>query len=66
MPTSLSATRSPVAAYSQRSCFSPLVLADRLISLAQEADRAGYPDSATRLIGLMYAVLEDENTRTAA
>lgn len=40
--------------------FSPLVLADRLISLAQEADRAGLQDSASRLIGLIYAVLDDD------
>ena len=40
--------------------FSPLVLADRLISLAQEADRAGLHDSASRLIGMVYAVLDDD------
>lgn len=40
--------------------FSPLILADRLITLAQEADRAGYRGSADRLIGLAYAVLDDE------
>jgi hypothetical protein len=39
---------------------SPLVLADRLISLAQDADRAGYQDSATRLLGLAYAVFDEE------
>jgi hypothetical protein len=39
--------------------FSPLVLADRLLSLAQDADRAGYRDSACRLLGLMYHVLDD-------
>ena len=46
--------------------FSPLILADRLISLAQDADRAGYRASADRLIGLVYAVLDDEGSRTAA
>ncbi len=40
--------------------FSPLLLADRLISLAQEADRAGLHDSATRLLGLVYSVLDEE------
>ncbi len=40
--------------------FSPLVLADRLISLAQEADRAGLTSSASRLIGLVYAVLDED------
>ena len=39
---------------------SPLVLADRLISLAQDADRAGYAQSATRLLGLAYAVFDEE------
>ncbi len=42
---------------------SPLILADRLISLAQDADRAGYAESATRLLGLAYAVF-DEQPRT--
>lgn len=46
--------------------FSPLVLADRLITLAQEADRAGYPGSASRLIHLVYAVLDDEKAPAAA
>ncbi len=39
---------------------SPLMLADRLISLAQDADRAGYLDSATRLLGLAYAVFDEQ------
>ena len=43
--------------------FSPLVLADRLITLAQEADRAGYTETASSLVGLMLAVL-DENPGT--
>jgi hypothetical protein len=38
---------------------SPLMLADRLISLAQEADRAGHPAAATTLIGLAYTVLDE-------
>lgn len=46
--------------------FSPLVLADQLISLAQEADRAGFRASADRLIGLAYAVLDDEGACAAA
>ena len=37
---------------------SPLMLADRLISLAQDADRAGYSDAASRLVGLVYSVLD--------
>ena len=46
--------------------FSPLILADRLISLAQEAARAGLHDSASRLLGLVYAVLDDEKVPAAA
>ena len=38
---------------------SPLVLADRLISLAQEADRAGYLQSASMLIGLAHSVFDE-------
>lgn len=38
---------------------SPLVLVDRLITLAQDADRAGFRDAASQLVGLVYTVLED-------
>ncbi|HTR17245.1 MAG TPA: hypothetical protein VMI52_09455 [Acetobacteraceae bacterium] len=37
---------------------SPLMLGDRLISLAQDADRAGYAESARRLVRLAYAVYD--------
>ena len=37
---------------------SPLLLADRLITLAQDADRAGYASAAAHLVTAMYAVLE--------
>lgn len=37
---------------------SPLMLADRLLTIAAETDRAGYPDVAQRLLGLMYDVLD--------
>ena len=50
----------------QAPIFSPLVLADRLISLAQEADRAGLHDSASRIVGLVYAVLDDDNLPASA
>jgi hypothetical protein len=40
------------------------MLADRLISLAQDADRAGYLDSASQLVGLAFAVF-DERPRSA-
>lgn len=42
---------------------SPLVLADRLISLAQEADRAGYSDAAVWMLGLAYAVFDEQPSR---
>ena len=38
---------------------SPLMLADRLISLAQDADRAGYPDAATTLLAMAHEVLDE-------
>jgi hypothetical protein len=38
---------------------SPLVLADRLLSLAQDADRAGFTGSAARLLRLAYAVCNE-------
>jgi hypothetical protein len=48
----------PAHNFGVASQFSPLVLADRLLSLAQEADEAGYHDSASRLLGLMNVVLD--------
>jgi len=36
---------------------SPLLLADRLITLAQEADRAGYTGAAGHMMTAMYKVL---------
>ncbi|MBW4091672.1 MAG: hypothetical protein HIU82_11265 [Proteobacteria bacterium] len=42
----------------------PLVLSDRLISLAEDAERAGLPTTATRLVRLACAVL-DESRRAA-
>lgn len=44
---------------------SPLMLADRLISLAQDADRAGYVAAASNLIGLAYAVFDETPTPAA-
>ncbi len=38
---------------------SPLMLADRLITLAQEADRSGFRDAAVRLIKLVDTVLDE-------
>jgi hypothetical protein len=39
---------------------SPLVLADRLLSLAQDADRAGFAKPAERLLRLAYAVWREK------
>ena len=38
---------------------SPLMLADRLLTLAQDAERAGYRDAAAHLVALVYDVLDD-------
>ena len=38
---------------------SPLVLSDRLITLAQDADRAGYVDAARRLVRLAHTVFDE-------
>lgn len=37
---------------------SPLILADRLLTLAQDVDRAGYRETASHLVTLVYDVLE--------
>lgn len=37
---------------------SPLMLSDRLLSLAQDADRAGFRGAAEHLLGLASDVLE--------
>lgn len=39
---------------------SPLMLADRLLTLAQEADRAGYTGAASHLVNAMYQVLDSQ------
>ena len=38
--------------------FSPLVLSDRLIALAQAADNAGFTGTAEQLVTLAFAVLD--------
>ena len=45
-------------AYAPAPAVSPLVLADRLLTLAQDADRAGYPETASNLVQVMYSVLD--------
>ena len=39
---------------------SPLTISDRLIALAQDADRAGFVRTASRIIDLALSVLDDE------
>ena len=39
---------------------SPLVLCDRLISLAQEADRAGHVGTASQLVRLAHSVFDEK------
>jgi len=39
---------------------SPLVIADRLLSLAQDADRAGFTRPAERLLRMAYAVCDEK------
>lgn len=42
----------------QTPAFSPLMLSDRLLTLAQDADRAGYRVAAEHLLFLAEEVLE--------
>lgn len=39
--------------------YSELILSDRLISLAEDADRAGYTDTAERLVTLACTVFDE-------
>lgn len=50
------AITSPAAAAAQ---VSPLVLSDRLIALAQAADRAGYIETAEHLVELACSVFDE-------
>lgn len=47
----------PIAASSGST--SPMVLSDRLITLAQAADRAGYTATAERLVDLACTVFDE-------
>lgn len=40
------------------SLVSPLQLADRMIQLAQDAEHAGFAETAATLLGLAYTVLD--------
>ena len=46
------------AAPTERAPFSPLMLADRLLSLAQDAERAGFTGTASNLVAEMFEVLD--------
>ena len=39
---------------------SPLMLCDRLLTLAQDADRAGYASTAEHLLHLAHTVFEEK------
>ena len=43
--------------------FSPLLLSDRLLTLAEDADRAGFRSAAERLLTLASKVLEQPTRR---
>ena len=45
---------------------SPLTISDRLIALAQDADRAGFGRAASRILDMAMAVLEDEQPAAIA
>jgi hypothetical protein len=51
--------RAPHAEPLAPTAFSQLILSDRLISLAQDADRAGYIDTAERLVTLACTVFDE-------
>ena len=50
---------SPDFAAASPNRFSPLVLIDRLIALAEQADRAGMEATAGRLLRFAYAVCDE-------
>ena len=39
---------------------SPLLLADRMLTLAQQAERAGLADTAGRLVALAHTVFDEQ------
>ncbi len=60
---SLSMTQSFVPAPVPFSASSPLILSDRLISLAQDADRAGYAITAEHLVHLAHIVFDEKRAQ---
>jgi hypothetical protein len=49
-----------LAAYASQNAVSPLMLADQLLSLAQDADRCGMQRPAERLLKLAYALYDEK------
>ena len=49
----------PAVSESVKPTFSELVLSDRLITLAKDADRAGYIDTAEHLLTLACSVFDE-------
>ncbi len=49
-----------LAAYASHTAVSPLMLADQLLSLAQDADRSGLQKPAQRLLKLAYALYDEK------
>lgn len=43
--------------------FSELILSDRLIALAEDADRAGYTDTAEHLVNLACSVFDEASKK---
>jgi len=48
---------------SPRIALSELVLSDRLLSLAEDADRAGYIDTAERLLTLACSIFDEASKK---
>lgn len=51
--------RAAVQLPTYQSTVSPLTIADRLITLAQDAERAGYRATASHLVELAYSVFDE-------
>lgn len=49
----------PIMSLVPRATISPLFLADRMLTLAQQAERAGLADTAGALVRLAHTVLEE-------
>lgn len=49
----------PYSQYRLSTCSSPLMLSDRLLALAEDADRAGCAITADHLVELAHSVFDD-------